>query len=100
MELSIGDKIGWIDNGTGKRFTGYVAYFIPKGEHIPEWYVKGQANPKGIRFRTHQLIARRDDRWLIDCGMANVGKDEGGSPVRDVVYRMLPAWNRTITHLS
>ena len=100
MDLEIGDKVGWIDNGTLKHFSGYIACLVPKGEHIPEWYVKGQRNPKGIRFRVHQLVARRDDRWLVDCGMDKVGKDTDGNVVDDVVYRMVPTWNRTLTRIS
>ena len=99
MELKIGDHIVWRDRDNN-RYNGYVAAFVPKGERIPEWFLDGQRHPKGIRIRKRQIKARRDDRWIIDCGMDNVGNDEGGNPVDDVVYRMVPTWTKSIVKID
>jgi hypothetical protein len=83
MRENIGRYCEWVDAGGVKR-DGYIAEFIPKGTRIPDWYIKGQANPKGVRFRTHQYVSKRDDRYLIDCGMHRLTED-----ITDVVYRLV-----------
>jgi len=99
MDLKVGDHVHWTDRDGG-RHVGYIAAFVPKREPIPHWFLDGQRHPKGIRIRKRQIKARRDDRWIVDCGMAVVGKDEGGKEVTDVVYRMVPTWSRTIVKID
>jgi hypothetical protein len=98
LNLKIGDRIQWRDRD-GNRFTGYVALFVPKGTAIPDGYRIGPARKDYRRICDKQRIARRDDRWLIDCGMDKFGQDEDGKAIMDVVYRMLPDWNRTVAIL-
>jgi hypothetical protein len=96
-----GDLVTWVDNGANHdRFTGYVAAFIPKGEAIPDFFIKGQLHPKGIRIRKRQWVARRDDRYLVDCGMVTLGTDERGRLVRDVCYRLVATWNTTLSKVE
>ena len=83
MHENVGKYCEWEDAGGVKR-KGYIAEFIPKGTRIPEWYIVGQANPKGVRFRSHQYVSKRDNRYLVDCGVHRVAKG-----VSDVVYRLV-----------
>jgi hypothetical protein len=94
-ELKVGDEIQWKEPRSGNRYRGYIAAFVPKGEKIPDWFIDGQRHPKGVRFRTHQLVSNRDDRWIVDCGMSTVYEKDGVT-VDDVVYHMVPTWNDTI----
>lgn len=98
LNIKPGDRITWQDRD-GNRYTGYVAAFVPKGTPIPDGYRISSARKDYRRICDKQRIARRDDRWIIDCGMDVVDKDMEGRPIKDVVYRMLPDWNRTVVKL-
>lgn len=98
MDIKVGDLIAWKDRD-GNRYTGYVARFVPKGEPIPDDYRISSKRKDYRRICDKQRVANRDDRWVIDCGMGEFGKDGDGKPVKDVVYRMLPDWNRTVVKL-
>lgn len=52
---------------------------------MPEWYIRGQANPKGVRIRTHQRVTR-GDRYLVDCGQSE----------KDVEYRFIGVKHKSI----
>jgi len=85
--MDIGDRVRWQDKD-GNKHQGIIAEFIPKNKAIPEWWISGQAHPKGVRFRTHQLVSKRDDRYIVDCGI-HVIANVDGTPIRDVVYRLV-----------
>jgi hypothetical protein len=92
MRENIGMQVEWTDTN-GHRHVGRVAEYLPKGMAIPVWYIKGQANPKGVRFRTHQVVSKRDDRYIVDCGLHTIAKDELDRPIKDVEYRLVSlAW--------
>ncbi len=96
--FQVGDAVAWQDR-EGRNYQGYVAAFLRKGEPIPVWFTENQRTPSGRRFKQKQLVARRDDRYIVDCGVGVVGEDEDGAPIRDVVYRCVPIWNRTLRAL-
>jgi hypothetical protein len=99
--MNIGDYVTWTDNGAGQEtYYGYLACFVPKQTPIPEHFIKGQLHPKGIRIRKRQWVARRDDRWLVDCGMITLGHTEDGTPIRDVCYRLVATWNKTLRRVD
>ena len=83
MRENIGKRVKWMDKN-GREHVGTIAEYLPKGEQIPQWYISGQSDPKGVRFRTHQLVSKRDNRYIVDCGISYVA--EG---IRDVEYRMV-----------
>lgn len=99
QKLQVGDYIRWIDRDDERRY-GYVAAFIPKGTPISAAYRISVTRPDQKRICNKQRIARRDDRWIIDCGIDVIGKDDNGVPIKDVVYRILPDWNTSAVVLT
>ncbi len=95
QQFFTGDHVAWHDRD-GNRYQGYVALYLRKGEPVPEWFTADQRTPHNRRFKQKQLVARRDDRYVVDCGVGRVGVDEDGNPIEDVIYRCVPAWNETL----
>ena len=82
-----GQAIEWTGrDGVTRR--GIVAHFVPKGEPIPTWYTENVDHNISVRFRTHQLVSKRDDRYIVDCGTRRIETDDG--VYTDVEYRMVP----------
>jgi len=98
MNENVSRLVRWQDRN-GSIFQGFIAEFIPRGVKIPEWYIKGQLHPKGIRFKTHQYVSKRDDRYMVDCGIHIIAYTENGEPIRDVVYRLVPVYHKNLQFL-
>lgn len=95
MQLSVGDRVRWTTKD-GLVVEGTVALYLPVGEPIPDAYYE---RPRGVteftkvrRFRPTQRVARRDNRYIVDCGIQQVATDYHGRPVYDTVYHILPEW--------
>ena len=55
---------------------------------ITPWYTENVDHNISIRFRSHQLISKRDDSYVVDYGTTRIETDDG--IVTDVEYRMVP----------